>query len=168
MSDSLGPYVDLHSTIQNAIEDKCWAVVSVEGDNDTDIGFCYTIGLTDLGLPELIIAGIMDVSHMESYLNAIGLDMADGTISPNSQTLKSYCLTKTGTMDMSLVELDTRRKILHEEYTVQLFEHYNRNANAVRLMQVYWPDTNGNFQDSAEWNCGKTITFLPKASGVLR
>jgi hypothetical protein len=68
---------DYLDVLREIINGHGWAVQYVEGE---DRPFAYTVGLTDLGLPELLITGLPPRTA-KRLLNSIAHDMVDdGTI----------------------------------------------------------------------------------------
>ena len=68
---------DYLDVLREIINGHGWAVQYVEGE---DRPFAYTVGLTDLGLPELLITGLPPRTA-KRLLNSIAHDIVDdGTI----------------------------------------------------------------------------------------
>ncbi|MFI8566008.1 DUF4262 domain-containing protein [Rhodococcus sp. NPDC078407] len=68
--------------VESAIDRFGWALQYVESEVDRDgihPAFCYTVGLTGYGSPEIVVTG-RDPNESSRILNALGASVASGTL----------------------------------------------------------------------------------------
>lgn len=131
------------------IEEHGWAVRNVMAgpDEGDDVEFSYTIGLTALGHPEVIILG-MPAEHASTFLNMIGDEVRRGGRLDH------------GTVTGEFTSHDTPVVFLRAEDTERLTavaEVYGR----VDALQMVWPDSTGRLP----WQNGYRNS--PKAQPLL-
>lgn len=107
-----------------------WAVRHVGADRESGAApFSYTVGLTALGHPEVVITG-MPFAHAQTFLNNIGNDVRSGVrFDPG---LVTEDLTGPGAPVTFLAVQDTRGLTAVE----QVYEQ-------VQAVQMVWPDSVG-------------------------
>ncbi|MGC4808741.1 DUF4262 domain-containing protein [Micromonospora sp. DT233] len=121
---------------QKHIDDIGWSVTAVLPDHDeAHAPFAYTIGLTERGLPELVIAGL-DPLTAQTLLN----DMAHRVYQ------RAQPLTADHRVEDLLLGYDA--VIIEGQATEALhpgaaYARYGKDH--VRLQQVVWPDKQGRF-----------------------
>lgn len=159
-SCSCPDFVELHAKIAERISNKEWSVIVVESDSADEPSFAYTVGLHSLGHPELLVLGPIGLVGKNWFVNSVakGIINGDVTVGLNKEFLK----TTKGDMDIKLVELDTERAVLHDVYTVQLFQHYINERQDVRLLQILWPDQYGTLPTEPTWVGGPHQCMIPK------
>jgi hypothetical protein len=112
------------------IDKHGWAIQNVMGGElPGEVPFSYTVGLTTMGHPELIMKG-MPHPYAPSYLNALGGLIRDGRrYQPNTTTTDV-----TGpTAPMALIEVVDTSDLL------AVANFYGE----VDALQVIWPDSKG-------------------------
>lgn len=68
--------------VKRSIEEFGWALQYVESEVDLDgihPAFCYTVGLTDFGSPEIVVTG-RGPQESSRILNALGTSVASGML----------------------------------------------------------------------------------------
>jgi hypothetical protein len=118
---------DLHALMA----EHGWAVRSVMAgpDDGDDVEFAYTVGLTALGHPEVIILG-MPAEHAQTYLNLIGEEVQGGSRFEH------------GTVTGEFTDDDAPVVFIRAEDTDRLTavaEVYGR----IDALQMIWPDSSG-------------------------
>jgi hypothetical protein len=112
------------------IEKHGWAVQSVlGGDLPSDPPFSYTVGLTALGHPELILIG-MPSQYAQRILNSLGEEVRKGhTYLANTTTADAT----DPSAPVALIEVGDPSMLL---VAVELYQQ-------VDALQVIWPDPKG-------------------------
>ncbi|MGW6693924.1 DUF4262 domain-containing protein [Rhodococcus sp. NPDC054953] len=129
--------------MRRTIERYGWALQYVESTVDRSgvhPAYCYTVGLTGHGLPELVITGrVSDQSAV--VLSELGSVLLDGSrLGPGDEVT-------VGGLDVCLVEV---REC--EFWLLRAVEHHGR----IRALQVVWADCQGRYpwegaHGSTEW-----------------
>lgn len=116
--------------LERLIGEHGWAVRRVGADRESgQAAFSYTVGLTGLGHPEVVITG-MPFTHAQTFLNNIGDDVRTGTrFEPG---LVTEDLTGPGAPVRFLAVEDTRGLLAVK----QVYGH-------VQAVQIVWPDSAG-------------------------
>lgn len=142
-----------------------YALVSVE-DGDNDLPFHYTVGLTNGGLPELLLVGKFERPVAEHILNSVAVILigrgAAGEFGEYNQTLHDLLTDgddkpiplRLQTIDQSEAErvyLIQAEPILHE--------------HLVGVIQILTPDNWGRYPDQAGYNFDEypQVLAAPKA-----
>jgi hypothetical protein len=115
---------DYLDTLREIITDHRWAVQYVEGEERP---FSYTIGLTDLGLPELLITGL-PAQTSARLLNSMAHDtVADGTALRPAMHIDYQS-------EFLLEVVEVEHPDVHLVFAVGLF------GPKVRALQLVWTD----------------------------
>jgi len=116
--------------LQNVIAEHGWAVLNVmAGARPDEVRFSYTIGLTALGHPEVIILG-MPPEPAHEFLNLIGDEVRQGSrFEPG--TVTGEFTDEEAPVAFISVEDAGRLTAVHEIYGL------------VEAVQMVWPDSTG-------------------------
>lgn len=130
---------------RKTIKEHGWAVPGVI-PSPTSPGFNYTIGLTEAGLPELLISGL-DLRIGCGLLNLVARRHAGAELKPGD------------VVDDILADgLKLRvREATIGDHIQQALNYYNDPHNRhgrVRLLQLVWPDENGAYPGEFVWSLG--------------
>ena len=130
---------DYLDVVREIIDGHQWAVQYVE---DEDRPFAYTVGLTDLGLPELLITGLPPRTSLR-LLNSVAHDMVDD-----------------GTILRPAMHIDFQSEFLLEVVTVDHPDVHLRCAVAicgpeVRALQLVWTDDFRRWPWDRGWSHGR-------------
>ena len=130
---------DYLDVLREIIDGLQWAVQYVE---DEDRPFAYTIGLTDLGLPELLITGLPPRTSGR-LLNSLAHDMVDD-----------------GTVLRPAMHIDYQSEFLLEVVKVDHPDVHLRFAVAicgpeVRALQLVWADDFRRWPWDRGWSDGR-------------
>lgn len=141
--------MNLQKAIKDNIDQHGWHLQYVFGDEARKSKpFFYTIGLTDMGLPEMILVGGIP-TH---YAHAIISDLMRKWKGEGFKNETRYDIIGTSTgakMPVEIAELYTGDGRLRSEYAIQAFEYYK--GQDIRFAQILWPDREGNLPSSAEF-----------------
>jgi hypothetical protein len=123
----------LHQRLRDRIGKRSWTVLEVLPDQGGPV-FYYTVGLTAMGLPELLVFGLDPATGQKALENVAeklvrGLPAVDGILVRD--VLRN--------VPVSLREMRQVKADSHMRYANEFF------PGAVRGMQVIWPDTAGVF-----------------------
>lgn len=126
----MGDRVDIiQKMIKANIKKAGWHAMAVFG-TPTESEFLYTIGLTERGWPELLVAGM---PHRTAYSFVYDLvkrmPIADGTVITDL-AVDDYPMTMRMIPEAGLDRL-------HREYVIQADEYYGK---PVQVMQLVWSD----------------------------
>lgn len=97
------------------IEEMGIAVIGVGSDGNGSIPYIYTIGFTNLGLPEVIVAAGIDPRLVTPFLNIYHAELLAGSKQPGPGMIEGYF-----NLPIAVIECDDRVK----EYTVQAEAYY--------------------------------------------
>ncbi len=130
---------DYLAVVQEIINGHGWAIQYVESE---DWPFAYTVGLTDLGLPELLITGLPPRTS-KRLLNSIAHDMVDD-----------------GTVLRPAIHIDYQSEFLLEVVKVDHPDVHLRCAVAicgpdVRAVQLVWTDDFRHWPWDPGWSHGR-------------
>ena len=133
---TLDDYLDV---LREIIDGHQWAVQFIENE---DRPFAYTVGLTDLGLPELLITGLPPRTSLR-LLNSVAHDMVDD-----------------GTILRPAMHIDFQSEFLLEVVTVDHPDVHLRCAVAicgpeVRALQLVWTDDFRRWPWDRGWSHGR-------------
>ncbi len=117
---------DYQAQLSAVIKQYGWMVQGVFPTNPVDLGFAYTIGLTEAGLPELIISGIYD-EHAKNLLNAAARKHAEQEMK-HGDTVDGIANVPFRVIDAPFAEVGIA------------LQRYRRNVD---VLQLVWPDVNG-------------------------
>lgn len=119
--------------LRRTIERYGWALQYVESaidEHGVHPAYCYSVGLTAMGKPELVISGRV-ADQSADALNDLGARMEDGSpLTPGD-------LHVAGGLDVCLVEV---RECEH--WLLRAVDLY---GTGVRALQAVWADCGGNF-----------------------
>ena len=130
---------DYLDVVREIIDGHQWAVHYVE---DEDRPFAYTVGLTDLGLPELLITGLPPRTSLR-LLNTVTHDMVDD-----------------GTILRPAMHIDFQSEFLLEVVTVDHPDVHLGCAVAIcgseiRALQLVWTDDFRRWPWDRGWSHGR-------------
>lgn len=100
-----------------------------------DLGYSYTLGLTDAGLPELWIGGLRPSRSEALLLDAARMALEEGGIAPGELRLAWS------------TPFRVRGPVAVEEAAPFVAQQVWPHPYVVSVMQVCWPDTAGRFPD---------------------
>lgn len=139
------PPEQLHQRLRERIGRKQWTVLEVQPDKSGPV-FYYTVGLTALGLPELVLFGL-DPQTGQKALESIAVMLAEG-LRPNDGTLLHNILRN---VPVSLREIPDMKTQIHMRYASEFF------PDGIRGMQVIWPDIAGNFPWQQDYDSSMAV-----------
>lgn len=121
----------MHAELLSTIEEHGWAVrhVMAEPAEGGDVEFSYTIGLTAMGHPEVIMMG-MPSEHALTFLNMLGDEVRRGVRFHHGDVTGEF------TSDDAPVVLLRAEDV---ERLTAVAEVYGR----VEALQMVWPDSTG-------------------------
>lgn len=111
----------------------------------------YTIGLTTLGLPELTISGGFDPKTLQGFLNKAARRHAKLEIHPG-ETLDFLA-----NVPFRAVQATAGN---HVQQALNYYGDPNGENGMVRLIQILWPDRDGNYPDESGWTGGENTQEL--------
>lgn len=121
---------DRETWLRDTIDQHGWAVQHVGADEETgDSAFSYTVGLTGLGHPELVMTG-MPFETAEEFLNLAGQEIRDGH------------RFRPGTLDPVLSDEDSPVAVIEVVETGEL-TGVEVVYRTVKALQLIWPDSTG-------------------------
>lgn len=150
-------YKNLQVDIASKIAKGQASVISVFAtDSPQENDFAYTVGLTSLGLPEIIIVGSMDPLIQHVLIGSLTAKYKErGAFFGVSNELLQNGLR------VDLVEVDcTAPKT--KEFIVQALGYYGSDVGKVRLVQIRWPDAQGRLPDEPGFDMGDKQDLLPR------
>ncbi len=107
--------------------------------------FAYTIGLTSAGLPELLISGGFDPATLQGFLNMAAKRHCELEIQPGDE------LDFLANVPFRVVKA---RVGDHVQQTLNYYRDPENEHGYVTLLQIIWPDRDGNFPDEPGWTGG--------------
>jgi hypothetical protein len=131
-------YDRYRQTIREKIAEHGWMVQGVfpttmqEGP-----AFGYTIGLTDAGLPELLLVGNLGFPNLQALLNGAALMHVKNEIQPGDE------LTDLANMPFRVIAASTSE--------LGMAHNYYRGLKEVRALQLIWPDPDGKFPGESQF-----------------
>uniref|UniRef100_A0AAU6W0A3 DUF4262 domain-containing protein n=1 Tax=Pseudomonas phage Nican01 TaxID=3138540 RepID=A0AAU6W0A3_9CAUD len=131
------------------IEEMGIAVIGVGSDGMGSIPFMYTIGFTNLGLPEVIIVAGIDPGMMTHFLNMYHAELLAGSKKAGPCIIDDYF-----NLPIAVIDCDDRVK----EFTVQADAYYEiveENKLTPKFVQWVLSDRHGKFP----WNGDFTAHF---------
>lgn len=134
-----GTIEDYLDELRATIKDHGWAVQFVESEKRP---FAYTVGLHDLGLPELLMTGLpADVATR--VLNSIAhMSVGDGTVLAPAMHIDYQ--------DRFLIEVvEVEHPDAHLKFAIKLF------GPQVRALQLVWADDRGRWPWDPGWKHGR-------------
>ncbi|ANT70192.1 DUF4262 domain-containing protein [Aeromonas hydrophila] len=149
-------YEKLQADIAAQIAKGHMLIMSVFGDPSSgQKGFAYTIGLTSLGLPEIMISGSMRSEVQHGLIEALAAEYKEHGISLGiTHELLS------GGLRAELVEVDCYQA--KSAFIVQAANYYEGSGKTIRLVQIRWPDTQGRLPDEEGFDMGDKQDLLPR------
>lgn len=122
------------AAIARMIQQHGWFIQGVFAHNADEANFAYTIGLTEAGLPELLISGPLDLELMATLLNHAA-----------RLHLKNELLPGADVEEIANVVFKVRA--CGPKAPIQQALNYYRDVNGkkgrVRVLQLVWPDESG-------------------------
>lgn len=129
---------DYLDTLRDIITKHRWAIQFVEGERP----FAYTIGLHDIGLPELLVTGL-DPQASARLLNSIAQDIVSGStrLQPGMRTdfQNEFVL--------EVVEVD--HPDVHLTFALGIF------GEPIRALQLVWTDDRRHWPWDRGWSHGR-------------
>lgn len=126
----------LDDFVEEYIEKKQWAIISVAPDEGSDeLGFMYTVGLTEHGMPEIFVSGYCPA--LGSAINKLGNFMVKTKTVPLGAFDGNLTLKGTGeTLRLDVREIEDI-EAFNKEYATTAVIRYGNVAG----IQLVWPDT---------------------------
>lgn len=119
-------------------------------------GFAYTIGLSDAGLPELLMTGNLDHKVLQQLLNSAAAIHLKQELKP-------------GGVVKDIASVDFRVVACGPDAPVQQAHNYardpERRLGKVKVLQLLWPDKAGAYPDTIFWTTasGDQPMYPPRA-----
>lgn len=157
---------EIRSTIKSNIENYGWHMAAIFPKvSDEGLPFCYTVGLTDQDLPEIIMIGSINPRNAHVIFSLLIQSWKENGFKAglNDSLIQDHS-GKALTVDIA--ELDAKGERLRGEYALQTFCHYGKNSDKVRFVQIHWPDERGNLPSSPDFAMGKLTEVLPEIKTV--
>ncbi len=136
---------DYFARVRQIVREHGWMVQGVLPGRDEQPGFIpfyYTVGLTDAGLPELIMSWPGQPSMGQTLLNNAATGHVKNEIKPGDM--------------LDYVANVPSRAIAADPHKAEIQQAYNyvsdpyRTKNKIRLIQILYPDAEGRFPDDDE------------------
>lgn len=126
----------LDDFVEEYVEKKQWAIISVAPDEGSDeLGFMYTVGLTEHGMPEIFVSGFCPA--LGSAINKLGNFMVKAKTVPLGAFDGNLTLKGTGeTLRLDVREIEDI-EAFNDEYATAAVVRYGKVAG----IQLVWPDT---------------------------
>lgn len=105
-------------------------------EEDPGPAFLYTIGMTNIGAPELIVFGL-DPHMMMPIFNQIFDEIRKGFRPKKAEVIADL-------MSVPLLLHPVSREAI-SEFGVQCLEYYKHKGISPKFCQVLWPDTDGKY-----------------------
>ncbi|MGV8847815.1 DUF4262 domain-containing protein [Tessaracoccus sp.] len=148
MSD---PFDEYDQKILDLIHEHGWAIQGVFPTKPGDgAGFAYTVGLSGLPAPELIIVGLPP-EVAQGILNDIAATVRDGKRWRAGDRSKDFVV---GGLELAFIDVDDTSEHLG------VANRTYPQAAPVPALQVVWPDTHGRFPWEPSWGMGPTVQPL--------
>lgn len=134
---------EIRNAIKNNIRDHGWHACAVSpSEGDSSLPFCYTIGLTDMGMPEIILIGAIQPRFVHTIFSTLIEQWKENGVKTGLNS--DLIVDKNGNpICADIVELNINGERLKGHYALQAYGHYGKDANKMRFVQVHWPDMNG-------------------------
>ena len=144
--------------VNRTIADRGWALQAVEGQPEDEYpDWCYTVGLTELGVPELVVFGLPSQTA-GPLLNALGDRVAGGLRLQEGEVIDF----DQWTHRVLVLPLPNAAQILHT--AVDYYESLpGRPGPAVRAWQLVWDDLAGRFPWEPEYEPPGWLQPMPGA-----
>lgn len=122
------------TAIARIIRQYGWFVQGVFPTKEGDPSFAYTIGLTEAGLPELLISGALDIKLMQDLLNDAARIHLNNELLPGAEL-----------SDIANVTFKVRACGPHPpiQQALNYYRDVNGKKGRVRVLQLVWPDESG-------------------------
>lgn len=151
----------LHLRIDELVANRDKMIVGVGGEEGSN-NFFHSIGMTSLGLPELIISGNANPIIQYGMIEMVAaMYQAQGvSLGIHDDLLES----KDGSdLRMALVEVDCSNQTVRDKYIAQAISYYEaKNHSApIRLVQLVWPDKQGRLPDEPGYDMVSKQDILP-------
>ncbi|WP_168797143.1 DUF4262 domain-containing protein [Aeromonas veronii] len=137
-------------------------IINVWGSEDgLQNGFCYSVGLTSLGLPELFISGNADPRIQCALIESVAAMYQEKGVS-----LGIHEGLLANGLRMELVEVDCADHKIRNEYIILAMDYYQGHAipGCIRLVQLRWPDTQGRLPDEPGYDMADKQDLLPSSA----
>jgi hypothetical protein len=136
--------------IRELIAEHGWALQGVE-HTATEPPFNYTVGLTEAGLPELILVGLsLQIGGL--ILNKL----AKQSLTEALEVGRRYDLANGDQILTCLIGPVSRAN--RRAYLRAAAYHYGQHR--VSALQVFWPSEHGGFPGESEWDLGEIQPVL--------
>jgi len=150
MSD---PFASTFGMIERSIkEEPGWAVIGVGGK------FAYTVGLTDMEHPELIIVGAFPPHMLQGVLNSAGNLIKAGTKLEHGgwygDVIRSFRVPVLRMLDEHVTNL------------AFAFRYYGRDR-PITALQMFLPDPDGFYPDDAECHADYQMQQIGWCEGTV-
>lgn len=158
MARDLSP-AEFNARLDAYLTDKVLPIIAEHGwmvqgvfptADDPCVGFCYTVGLTTAGLPELVIAGLPYETSGALLNDAARVHLAE-EITPGA-TVDGVATVPFRAVDAPLSEVNMARNLY--------------GAENVRAIQLVWPDAGGAFPGDAGWSLGDGVQPIYRAGAL--
>lgn len=130
---------DYMRSLQELVERVGWAVQAVGAVDPGDVPYCYTVGLTNKGFPEVAIRGIDPRTGMHLINHFVGRLLKDPTIATQprvSEIIEKY--------DIAVVPMSDQ-DISGNLFLADLYQRTFHQPSTVHVLQLIYPDRNGHF-----------------------
>lgn len=104
-------------------------------ESESTPGHIYTVGLYEMGFPEIIIVGLPPQVGHGIIRNIYIQNIANGI---QLETSRAYC--DFANLPIAFIDVDFAYK---KEYMLLLDNYYNDRSNEVPAIQMLWSDKNG-------------------------
>ena len=129
-----------------------------DSKNETERHFFYTVGLTDMGLPEIFMMGNIDPSIAHMVFSIVIEDWKKKDVVEGVHL--DYIQDREGRpIPMLVKELDTTYPPLKDEFATFTFNHYGDTP--LRFAQLIWSDQEGRFPSDPNFSLAHEQQELP-------
>ncbi|TOJ14054.1 DUF4262 domain-containing protein [Vibrio parahaemolyticus] len=157
----------IYEIIHENIENYGWHMFGISPSRGDEYHnpFFYTVGLTDLDLPELILVGGMRSEHVHTIFTSIIDEWRQNGVKMGIQA--DFIADRDGNnLPIKIVELDNSDDLLRDEFAVQAFEYY-KPFTTPKFAQILWPDMNGLLPGHPDFNMQDYTTILRQKTATL-
>lgn len=155
MTEAQALIAGLEST-KKMIEEMGIAVIGVASDGQGSIPFIYTIGFTNLGMPEVIIVAGIDPRMVTHFFNIYHAELLAGSKKAGPCIIDDY-------FNLPIAVIDCDERV--DEYTVQCAAYYEiveEDKLKPKFVQWVLSDRHGKFP----WNGDFTAHFGQEILGA--
>jgi len=135
--------IKIKSVIKSSIENYGWHIFKglSDSNNPSSKPFFYTVGLTELNMPELLFVGGIKPEYAHAIFNDVIESWKEKGVTEG--VTYDFAQDRNGKdLPMLIAPLENSKE-LENEYAVESFDYYKSSPNRVRVSQLIWSDEKG-------------------------